>query len=231
MYKYIFKQADICIILSNYWKNELIKFCPKIKEIRVLLNPVSIHNHTNTKQKKYILFAGTITKRKGYSDLIRSFAAIASNYPEWKLVFAGNGEIDNAKKLALQLNILDQVIMKGWVSGSEKENLFKEASVFCLPSYAEGIPMALLDAWSYKIPSIVTNVGGIPDITIDNINALVCEPGNIKQLTMKLNLLLSDENLRTKLSLASTKLCNDKLSTILINKELDELYNECLVSH
>ncbi|MCW3786645.1 glycosyltransferase family 4 protein [Plebeiibacterium sediminum] len=228
LYRYIFKHGDLCIILSNYWKIELEKFYPAIRNIKVLLNPIVPGKKIQSNKKNYILFAGTLNKRKGYADLLQAFAPICNKYLDWKIVFAGNGEIDNAIKLAKNLNICDQVVMRGWISGKEKEKLFAESSVFCLPSYAEGLPMALLDAWSYGLPSIITSVGGIPDVAIDNENAILCTPGNIKDLSSKLDTLLSDKELQIKLSQASLKLSDGELNINKINNQLDSIYKSCL---
>lgn len=74
----------------------------------------------------------------------------------------------------------------GWVSGEAKDNAFKEAMIFCLPSYAEGFPMSVLDAWSYGLPVITTPVGGIPDVAQDGVNMLLFNPGDIDMLAKQM---------------------------------------------
>lgn len=93
----------------------------------------------------------------------------------------------------------------GWVDGMEKEKVFKESTIFCLPSYAEGFPMAILDAWSYELPVITTPVGGIPDIAIDGDNMLLFTPGNIRQLAEKMKNMIEDVKLRNDIVKESIK--------------------------
>ena len=174
------------------------------------------------------MYAGTLNERKGYKDLIIAFSKIAHNYSDWKLVFAGNGEIEKGKTLSKKLNIYDQVVFKGCVLGKEKHKLFSEASIFCLPSYAEGFPMAVLDAWAYGLPVISTPVGGIPDIAIHGENMLLGAPGNIQSLRDNLKLLIDNEKLKIKLIKASENFANGEFSMNNLSEKWNELYKDLL---
>lgn len=173
---------------------------------------------------KIILYAGTINERKGYSDLIQAFAKIATKYPDWKVVFAGNGEVEEGEQLAGQLGISGQVEFAGWVSGEKKDTLFRRASIFCLPSYAEGFPMAVLDAWAYGLPVVTTPVGGIPDVAKDGENMLLFSPGDIDRLAENIDKLISDKELRCRISNASKEFAKGKFNINTINKQLGEIY-------
>ena len=71
------------------------------------------------------------------------------------------------EQLAESLGVADRVDFLGWVAGANKDRAFRQVSIFCLPSYAEGFPMAVLDAWAYALPVAATPVGGLPDIVSD----------------------------------------------------------------
>ena len=175
LYLKTFNKADKIIVLSNSWKMSLIDDLkiPKNK-IDVVYNPCqTIKKQNLSKKEKIILYAGTLNDRKNFKSLIKAFALIAVDFPDWKLVFAGNGQIEEGKKLVSSLNIESQVNFIGWISGEQKDFIFSVSSIFCLPSYAEGFPMAILDAWSYALPVITTPVGGIPDVAIDGENILL----------------------------------------------------------
>lgn len=225
-YRFMFKHADATIFLANGISSELNNHF-LIKKSVVLYNPC-LNRKTNLpnsiKKEKQILFAGTITQKKGYLDLIQAFSLIAHKYPEWEIIFAGNGEIENAKRLVKDLNIEEQVVFMGWVNREEIHVLFEKASIFCLPSYTEGFPMAVLDAWSYGLPVITTPVGGLTDVLIPGKNALVFEPGDINQLAELLNELITDQSLQQRISKESIKLSQEKFSITSISKQLSELY-------
>ena len=126
--------------------------------------------------------------------------------------------------MAKELGVEGQVELLGWVNGEIKDKAFRQAAVFCLPSYAEGFPMAVLDAWAYGLPVITTPVGGIPDVAIDSENLLLFHPGDIDTLAEKLDLIISDEVLRDKLSAASIKLAEEKFNLGTITEQVGEVY-------
>lgn len=230
LYHKLFLSSDKIILLSERWKSWIIQKWPELSEkIEVLYNPCPLVNLDSHQIKtKTILFAGALNARKGYADLINGFAIIAERNKEWKLVFAGNGEIEKAKQLAVDLNIENHVVFKGWVSGKDKDELFKSASIFCLPSYAEGFPMSVLEAWAYGLPVITTLVGGLPDIVIDGGNALVIKPGDLEGISIATEKLISDESLRERLSKESLKLSKTIFSLNEITKQLDSIYTKLI---
>lgn len=93
-----------------------------------------------------------------------------------------------------------------------------------MPSYAEGFPMAVLDAWAYGLPVITTPVGGIPDIAKDGENLLLFEPGDCNKLAIQMEHLISDKNLREKISKHSSILSETKFNVYTINEEIKILY-------
>lgn len=229
VYGYLFGQADKVIVLSQLWKKYVNDAFNLGDKVAVIYNPCTteIFPEKYTKQN-IILYAGTLNARKGYADMIKAFAKIASKYPDWKIVFAGNGEIEYGNKLAKELNIESQVEFLGWIKSKEKDKAFKEASIFCLPSYAEGFPMAVLDAWSYGLPVITTPVGGIPDIAKEGSNLLLFSPGDIDSLATQIERLIRDKDLRDRLSQESIHLANTTFNIKTINKEIETLYTKLI---
>lgn len=229
IYRYLFTNADVVIVLSNYWKDVVnVKFNLGDK-VKVIYNPCTESDYpVQYKKRQSILYAGTLNQRKGYADLIRAFGKIAHKYPEWEVTLAGNGEVDNAKMIAKELGVENQCVFLGWVSGQAKDKAYKEATVFCLPSYAEGFPMAVLDAWAYGLPVITTPVGGIPDVAEDGENMLLFEPGDIDGLSKCIEQMITDEELLNKLGEASRKFANTTFNVKSICKQIGDVYKQLL---
>ncbi len=228
-YKELFCKADVVVVLSNYWKKVVNEKFHLGNKIRVIYNPCPFLMYSKKYEKtNSILYAGTLNRRKGYEDLIKAFAMIAPMHTDWKVIFAGNGEIDNASQIANKLGVSSQVSFIGWVNGADKDKAYKEAKVFCLPSYAEGFPMAVLDAWAYGLPVVTTPVGGIPDIANDRENLLLFSPGNIEQLSNCLDDIISNEELRNKLAAESYNFAMTTFNINTINMQIGELYKEVL---
>lgn len=225
IYQKMFEQCDCGILLSESLKDKIEEHVGKSDKLKVVYNPCPlITNVTTYKKQNNILFSGTLYEGKGYLDLIKAFAKIASRHPDWKIVLAGNGEVEKARDLALELGIANQVELLGWVNGDDKHRTFCEARVLCLPSYAEGFPMAVLDAWAYGLPVVTTPVGGIPDVAIDGENMLLFNPGDINTLAEKLDMVITDEALRNKLIVSSKKMAAEKFNLNTISRQIAEIY-------
>lgn len=231
-YKYLFTRADRVVVLSAYWQREVCQAFPMSDSVQVIYNPCTAQiSHESHPSLRQILYAGTINARKGYKDLIRAFSRISPQFPDWRLVFAGNGEIEQGIQLCRDLDIFDKVTFTGWIHGKEKDRVFKQSSVFCLPSHAEGFPMAVLDAWSYGLPVITTPVGGIPDIAVDGVNMLLFKAGDIDQLAEKLSLMLGDGQIRRSIADASIDLSSHRFNIETINQQIADLYSSLLTNN
>lgn len=230
VYRYLFSQADRTVLLSHYWKEEVTKeFNLPEEKTMIIYNPCTTQISSETYlPKKQILYAGTLNARKGYADMIKAFSTIAAHYPEWKIVFAGNGEIEKGKALARQYHIDQQTVFLGWVDGKQKDKAFKESLIFCLPSYAEGFPMAVLDAWSYGLAVVTTPVGGIPDIAVDRSNLLLFTPGDTQTLARNFEQLIADSSLYKTLAEEGKKLASTRFNLATVNKQVEDLYTALL---
>jgi len=228
--QFMFSHADLVLVLSPLWKKYLKEYLGIENNVRVLYNPCPKVTRNESVKKNQILYAGTLIDRKGYKTLLRAFGQIADRYPEWKVVFAGNGEIEKAKKIAQELKINDKVIFLGWVAGKEKENAFNQSKVYCLASWGEGFPMGVLDAWSYGLPCVVTPVGGLSDIIVDNINGLIFPVDDTLKLAEKLSLIIENQELRHSIVKETDKYVYGKFNAKTINEELYSIYNEVLKS-
>lgn len=237
IYSYLLGKADRVVVLSEYWRCEVVKEFP-MANVVVIYNPClteiprrpsSFANDDEVEPKVHsILYAGTVNQRKGYADMVKAFSKLAKDFPDWQIVFAGNGEIEQGKALAEELGISSQTLWIGWVSGTGKDKIFREATVFCLPSYAEGFPMSVLDAWSYGLPVITTPVGGIPDVAKDGENMLLFNPGDIDALAICMERMISDAELRMRISRASLEFARTTFNVKTINDKLERLYEDLL---
>lgn len=226
VYRYLFGKADCVLVLSKYWQDELRQtFGFSEDKVKVLYNPCTTEFSIEVyPKKKGILYAGTVNARKGYVDMIKAFAKVADRHRDWSIVFAGNGELEEGKALAAQLGITKQTVFLGWVRGEDKDKAFKEASVFCLPSYAEGFPMGVLDAWAYGLPVITTPVGGIPDIAVDGKNCLLFNPGDLDRLAEQLEKMMDSEELREQVAKESSTLAKGMFSIGEVTEKLGNIY-------
>lgn len=225
VYQRMFEQCDCGVLLSESLRKKIEDHIGESNKLRVIYNPCPIvTEEVHYSKQNHVLFSGTLYEGKGYLDLIRAFGRVAARYPNWKLIMAGNGEVKRARVLATKLGIENQVYLLGWVSGEQKHRAFCEAKALCLPSYAEGFPMAVLDAWAYGLPVLTTPVGGVSDVAIDGINALLFNPGDVNMLSLKLEQIILDGELRERLAQESTKMATGPFSLDTVTRQVSDIY-------
>ncbi len=223
----LFCYSDLLIVLSHQWENWINEAYPNNQfKFKVVYNPCPKVVRSSDAKENIILYAGTLNDRKGYDRLIEAFSKIAPEHRDWKVVFAGNGEIDKAKHLALECGIESQVEFLGWVAGTAKEHIFQSASVYCLPSWGEGFPMGVLDAMAYGIPVVTTPVGGIPELLADGVNGFIFDAYDTEALSEKLSILMSSAEVRTRFVYETDKLVITEFNIDVINKNIGMIYNQ-----
>lgn len=110
--------------------------------------------------RRSLLFIGRLHPKKGLTELILAWALLPAEIrAQWRLRVAGWDELGllaKLKGLSHALRLEDDIEFVGGVFGEEKDAVFRAASAFILPSYSEGLPIAVLEAWSYGIPVFMT---------------------------------------------------------------------------
>jgi glycosyltransferase involved in cell wall biosynthesis len=186
--KYIiknFNKVDVLIVLSPSWKVWFESIGVPAEKIVVLNN---ITDYPNEKimareEKMHLLFLGLIGKRKGVFDILKALAENREFYKE-KIIFkiGGNCLEEKLNAFITENDLSGFVKFEGWVSGDKKVELLNWADVFILPSFNEGLPIAVLEAMSYGCAIISTPVGGILEALHDYENGIVVHPGNHEEI-------------------------------------------------
>jgi glycosyltransferase involved in cell wall biosynthesis len=169
---------------------------------------------------------GRVGIRKGAYDLIRAFAALPENVRACcHLTLAGDGDIDEAKTLAQELGCAKQVAMPGWVGKAAVERLLVDSDVLVLPSYAEGMAMALVEAMSWGLPVVTTSVGGAGEFLEQGRNCLLVAPGDLGGIRDAIANLARDPEYRLQLGLAARETIS-RFSIDIYISTLSALYEE-----
>ena len=121
------------------------------------------------KKREYFFFAGRIVPEKCIDELIEAFSILST---DWKLVIAGSADHEDSyskhvKRLGTRYK---NVVLTGFVNGEELAELFSNAGGFVLPSSHEGLPIVLLEALSYGLPCIVSNIDANREVSSEYIN-------------------------------------------------------------
>lgn len=132
-------------------------YIPNGVHIKPALSDSEYIEQLGLKPQEYILCVGRITQEKGFDYLIDAF--IEAQIPNLKLVIAGgiDHKSDYAKRL-FQKAQQYQIVMAGYTDGKNLQQLYSHARLFILPSYNEGFPLVLLEAMSYRLPLLASNI-------------------------------------------------------------------------
>jgi glycosyltransferase involved in cell wall biosynthesis len=203
----VLAKATLVLALSEAWRATLERISPRAR-IEVLMNAVPLPSLDDpahrAESRPNLLFFGEIARHKGVFELTRAFARAADALPGARLVYAGTGKaIAETRELATRLELGERAEFTGWLEAERKRAVLAGATVFVLPSYVEGMPMALLEAMSWGLPVIATPVGGVPEIVTHEVNGLLVPPGDVEALAAAIVRLMSDPQLRERLGRAA----------------------------
>lgn len=222
--RFVLEQATGVVALSESWK-EFYESIANI-ECQVIENAVLLpeRNNYDVDAKKIMSF-GRLGQRKGTFDLLEVAKEMEDLYPDYQFILYGDGNIHQVEEVIAKL-ALSNVKLGGWVTDEEKENILKNCKIHVLPSYQEGMPMAILETMARGIPNISTTVGGIPKVIDSGKNGLLIEPGNKAQLKKALIDLIENEYLLRKFSQASYQKIQKKFSLEIYYQKWIEYYKK-----
>jgi len=224
---WMLRRADRVIVLSPSWEQTILRHVPLARTcclpnpywLPPCFQPVNRTGHT-------VLYLNRIESRKGYEHLLGAIPTVLKHCPRAKFVLAGHGDVVSARQIAADLGVESAVEFPGWVEGDRKWSLLARADILCLPSFAEGVPITLLEAMGAGIAVVTTPVGGIPDIVKDGVNGILVQAGDVASIAESLIRLLTDADLRGRLTDAGRRTVEKTNALPLVDENLRRLYAE-----
>lgn len=194
----VLNSVDAIAVVSNRWAG-FFGYLNLRTPVYVVQNAVEIparrFEHKSDTSKRVILTLGRLGRRKGTYDLLDAVPRVLERHESIEFWLGGDGDVERIREVISGRPWAKHVKLLGWVNGNEKKQIMSHAYMFVLPSYNEGLPMALLEAMAYSIPVISTNVGGIPDLLTNGDNGFVFSPGDIPEMVRLINSLLDNPSL------------------------------------
>ncbi len=227
----ILEIGDCLIVLSRSWKI-FFESITKKPLVRVVPNPVVLPNNEDLDCREQspllrLLFFGLLDSQKGVYDLLQVLANHKEKFEGRVLLnVGGNGDVATFENTVKKMRLEQLVVFHGWVSGNKKKELLLNSDVFVLPSYAEGLPMAILEAMAYGLVIVSTPVGAIPEVVSLDSGYLIA-PGDQVALAEILTSLSGDPE-----RLFEFKRCAQKVSqgysVESVAEKLGAVYQELL---
>lgn len=188
------KFADNIIVISSVIQNIIKKRCrknshiiyngvplPELSKNTDFIDQIGVQPH------KYIIAVSRFVPEKGLDLLIEAFQNIET---DCKLVIAGDAdhESEYSKNLKKLIDHDDRIIRTGYITGEPLNQVFSHAKLFILPSYHEGLPIALLEAMSYSLPVLVSDIPANAEVNLPEKRYFKC--GDVTDLKHKMEHLL-----------------------------------------
>lgn len=222
-YKYI----DNFLFQSEFSRDLFVKYGFDINKTTIIENPynfdINLHSVTNQDSKKYILYFGRISKEKGVFTLFDAMKHI----PKINLIVVGNGpDLTEATDYVNKNNILN-IEFKGAQWGDQLIPYINNCEFVVVPSeWYEPNPYVILQSFSHKKPVIASNIGGLSDMILNNVNGMLFNPGDPNDLSQCIENLFYNNDKKEFLGKNAKLILSNKYNPdIYYNKSIDLFTN------
>ena len=205
------ERSKFSVTISEYNKNFLINLGADREKIKVIHCGVNAENFSDRGDKELnnppiVGALGRMVEKKGFDALIKACAVLKSEGILFKLQLAGGGPLkEELENLASDLELTDKIEFIDYISHENVPEWIKSLDVFVLPCKKDkhgdmdGIPVVLMEAMLSGVPVVSTNISGIPELVVDEVTGLLCEPNDAVSLAKKIQILLSNNKLKKEL--------------------------------
>jgi len=245
----VFESSDDIIVLSDHWA-DVVSTRADADRIRVLPNAVDPSTFgsetppdetaedspeegpgatpsdrqppTPGDEVPHVVFVSNLIERKGVKELSEALETLAATHPgEFRATVAGDGPLaDRIERLAAEH---DEITYLGYVSEERKRSLLSDGAIYVLPTYAEGLPIAMLEGMAGANAVVSTTVGSIPEV-IDEDRGILTEPGDVDQLTEALERLVTAPERRARMAENNRRTIEERYSWDHVTDELVAIY-------
>lgn len=175
-----------------------------------------------------LAFVGALIERKGLAELIAALAHPRMPDQRWHLDIAGNGDPAPWRELAGRHGVADRVTFHGWLDSAGVQRLLAVSDALVLPSWAEGLPMVVIEAMAHGLPVVCTPVGAVREAVEDEATGLLVPPGDPASLAHALARLVRSPALRRRLGRAGRERYVAEFGIVRLNDRLANVFAEAL---
>lgn len=219
----VFAASDRIIVLSPYWHDVLSTRVDE-RKLRVLPNAIDPDEYSPTfdVEPPHVVFVSNLVERKGVHELATAVEELLeSTDVHTSVSIAGSGPL--APVVESLADRYAGVEYLGYVSEDDKRSLLESGSIFVLPAYAEGLPIAMLEGMAGGNAVVSTTVGSIPEV-ISEENGILVDPGDAGQLTDALTTLVSSPERTERMGRNNRQLVRETYSWTAAKRTLREIY-------
>ncbi|MFA6916306.1 MAG: glycosyltransferase family 4 protein [Parachlamydiales bacterium] len=229
------QDADWIRCISFYSQSQILKHL-KITEWEKLhivrmgvdvskITPLPSTHEKSNNPRKQIVTVGRLVPVKGFSILIQAIANLKEQGKFFELTLIGSGpERAELEELAMRLDVVDEIRFKGPLSHHETLKHMQHADLFVLATFAEGIPIVLMEAMAMKIPCISTWINGTPELIRNGIDGILVAPSDVISLQNAIAHLSENAELQQKIVQSGRQRIEDEYNLEKNTKTLSSLF-------
>lgn len=199
--------ADLVVVISEFGRSQVMRFCDFRDWGKIEVAPLGVDTSLYTPLERReagagfeILSVGRLAAVKGCFILLDAAETLLRAGRSFRLQFAGDGPLRAALAAEIEKRSLGgHVTLRGSLDSNAVLGLYRAADVFALASFAEGVPVVLMEAMALRIPCVATRVNGIPELIRDGIDGLLTTPSSGEEMAQALARLMDDADLRHRL--------------------------------
>lgn len=191
-------RAAFVVAISSYGRSQLYRWVAyidwsKVKEVHCGLESAFYEiGASEFPSKPRLVCVGRLCEQKGQLLLLEACRNLKAKGLNFELVLAGDGEMRNeVERLVAAYQLSEHVKITGWISSEQVREEILAARAMVLPSFAEGLPVVIMEAMALKRPVISTYVAGIPELVVNNETGWLVPAGSVDALTAAIETLLT----------------------------------------
>lgn len=172
----------------------------KMQIVHCGVEPARYDAVRGSRSGKRLVFVGRMAAVKGVPVLLDAMAALRRNDPDVELTLVGDGpDRPWLERRIVELGLEGAVTITGYLSQAAVADRLAASDIFVLPSFAEGVPVVLMEAMASRLPVVTTRIAGIPELVEDGVSGFVVPPGEPAVLAKRIEALVRDPELRQRM--------------------------------
>jgi glycosyltransferase involved in cell wall biosynthesis len=228
------RDARFVVCVSDYTRSQLLMWIPTMEwgKLQVIHCGVDVQVFQRkpdpTPRRRFrVLSVTRLVRGKGMPFLLDAIAALVNRGVDVELMVVGEGtERDDFVEQSRRLGIADRVELAGAIGQDEIRGHYAQADAFCLPSFAEGVPVVLMEAMAFELPVVATRITGVPELIEDGVSGLVVTPARADELADALERLATSPKLRQTMGAAARERVVGEFNIQRSADQLVRLYRE-----
>jgi glycosyltransferase involved in cell wall biosynthesis len=230
--------ADFIICIGSYARSQLMQLSPAEHWHKFDVCPLGVdpqrfspQQATQPKQPFTILCVGRLVPAKGQRILIEACHKLIEAGHALRLVLIGTGPDEAGLKAAVAEHDLEQSIkFTGPLNETDVRAWYARANAFALASFAEGIPVVLMEAMASGLPCVSTRITGIPELIRDGVDGLLVSPSDVDELAMALACLIESPDLCEELGRSGRARVQERYNLAANTARLGRIFEARLVA-